>query len=76
MIYEIRCTSQNHCDTVQRTLFANGYTWAIDGQKLRELENLVIYVNVRLKHLRSSPFSWLGFDKQPIPISLSELLQL
>ena len=76
MIYEIRCTSQTHCETVQNTLFQNGYRWAIHGQKIREVENHSIFVNNNTKAIRTSPISWLGFDKQAQPITLSELLKL
>lgn len=76
MIYEIRCHNSTHCETVQRTLFANGYKWAIHGQTIREVESLSLFINNGNKDIRTSPASWLGYEKQPIPISLSELLQL
>ena len=76
MIYEIRCHNDQHCSTVQNTLFANGYRWAIHGQVIREVESLSLFINNGTKAIRTSPISWLGFEKQAIPISLSELLQL
>ena len=76
MIYEIKCHNSTHCETVQRTLFANGYRWAIHGQVVREVENLSLFINHNTKAIRTSPISWLGVEQKPIEITLSDLLHV
>lgn len=75
MIYEIKCTTDTHCEAVQRQLFANGYQWAVHGQKVREIEGLTIYVNQSTRMMSVYPITFMGIAEKFEPITLSELLQ-
>lgn len=75
MIYEIKCTSSEHCEAVQRQLFANGYQWAVHGKKVRDIEDLTIYVNQRTKMMSVYPVTFIGIAHRFEQITLSELLQ-
>ena len=76
MIYQIKCTSSEHCEAVQRQLFANGYQWAVHGQKVREIEQLTIYVNQANKMMSLYHITFLAMPEEYQVITLSELLQL
>ena len=76
VIYQINCTGNTHCETVQRCLFANGYKWALLGQEIREVENLKIFVNPATKQMRVVPICWMEECYGIEEITLSQLLHL
>lgn len=74
-IYKIKCHNDNHCEAVQRQLFANGFKWALHGQEVRDVEELTLYIHSGTKQIRILPICWFGECSEVIEITLSELLQ-